>query len=159
MERRRFIKQAGAAVALAGAGSSLLAACASPASDQQQNDQTSENPVMNTTMENNAVIAHYVLFWLNDGLSEQEIADFANFFEELKTIPTIKSLHYGRAAHTNPRDVVDNSFSYNLLVFFDSMDDINVYETHPTHLAAIDKYSKFWNKVVVHDSVVKQAVV
>lgn len=158
MERRRFIKQAGAAVALAGAGSSLLAACAAPGTNQQ-NDQTSENPETQATMENNEVIAHYVLFWLNEGLSEQEITDFANFFEELKTIPNIKSLHYGRAAKTNPRDVVDNSFTYNLLVFFNNMDDINVYETHPTHLAAIDKYSKFWNKVVVHDSVVKQAVV
>ncbi|PPK99953.1 Dabb family protein [Parapedobacter indicus] len=158
MERRRFIKQAGAAIAVAGAGGGLLAACASPTSNQE-NDQTSENPETNTTMENNEVIAHYVLFWLNDGLSEQEINDFANFFEELKTIPEIKSLHYGRAAATHARDVVDNSFTYNLLVFFDSLDEINVYETHPTHLAAIEKYSKFWNKVVVHDSVVKQAVV
>jgi len=158
MERRRFIKQAGAAVALAGAGGSLLAACASPTS-KQENDQTSENQETNTPMENNEVIAHYVLFWLNDGLSEQEINDFANFFEELKSIPGIKSLHYGRAATTHDRDVVDNSFTYNLLVFFDSLDEINVYETHPTHLAAIDKYSKFWNKVVVHDSVVKQATV
>src|SRR5690606_41994027 len=132
--------------------------CASPTSNQQ-NDQTNTNPEKNTTMENNEVIAHYVLIWLNDGLSEQEINDFANFFEELKTIPSIKSLHYGRAAATNPRDVVDNSFTYNLLVFFDNMDDINEYETHPVHLAAIEKYSKFCNKVVVHDSVVKQAVV
>lgn len=160
MERRRFIKQAGTAVALAGAGGSLLAACASPTS-KQENDQTSENENQetNTPMDNNEVIAHYVLFWLNDGLSEQDINDFANFFEELKSIPEIKSLHYGRAAATHARDVVDNSFTYNLLVFFDSMDKINAYETHPTHLAAIDKYSKFWNKVVVHDSVVKQATV
>jgi len=158
MERRSFIKQAGAAVAVAGVGGGLLAACAPPTA-KQENDQTSENQETNATMENNEVVAHYVLFWLNEGLSEQEITDFANFFEELKTIPNIKSLHYGRAAKTNPRDVVDNSFTYNLLVFFDNMDDINVYETHPTHLAAIDKYSKFWNKVVVHDSVVKQAVV
>ncbi len=103
-------------------------------------------------MENKQVIAHYVLFWLNDGLTEQEITDFAQFFEDLKPIPGIKSLHYGRAAQTHERDVVDNTFTYNLLVYFDTMDDINTYETHPIHLAAIDKYSKFWNKVVVHDS-------
>ncbi len=158
MERRRFIKQAGAAVAVAGVGGGLLAACAPPASNQS-NDQTSENQTTNTTMENNAVIAHYVLFWLNDGLSEQEINDFAEFFEELKGIPGIKSLHYGRAAATHERDVVDNSFTYNLLVYFDTMDDINTYETHPIHLAAIEKYSKLWNKVVVHDSWLKQAIV
>jgi len=151
MERRHFIKKAGAAVALAGVGASVIVACAPPTSNQE-NNQTNANEETNNTMENKEVIAHYVLFWLNEGLSEQEIKDFAGFFEELKAIPTIKSLHYGRAASTHDRDVVDNSFTYNLLVYFDSMEDINTYETHPIHLAAIEKYSKFWNKVVVHDS-------
>ena len=158
MERRHFIKRAGAAAALAGVGGGLLAACTSKTSNQD-NNQTESNDETNVTMENKEVIAHYVLFWLNDGLSEQEISDFANFFEDLKAIPGIKSLHYGRAANTHQRDVVDNSFTYNLLVYFDTMDGINTYETHPTHLAAIEKYSKFWNKVVVHDSVLKQAIV
>lgn len=156
MERRNFIKQAGAAIALAGVGGGMLAACA-PSTSNQENNQTNTNEETNDTMENKEVIAHYVLFWLNDGLSEQEINDFANFFESLKPIPSIKSLHYGRAAKTNPRDVVDNSFTYNLLVYCDTMEDINTYETHPIHLAAIEKYSKFWKKVVVHDSVLKQA--
>lgn len=140
MKRRQFIQKAGVSVAVAGSAGALLQACGSP---QTTND----------TMENKEQIAHYVLFWLNDELSEAEITDFAGFFEELKQIPGIKSLHYGRPAPTNPRDVVDNSFTYNLLVYFDSMDEINVYETHPIHLAAIEKYSRYWNRVVVHDSV------
>ncbi|SFC13252.1 Tat (twin-arginine translocation) pathway signal sequence [Parapedobacter composti] len=160
MERRHFIKQAGAAVALAGVGGGVIAACNPPASNQSQQDgETNENQGISTTMENKEVIAHYVLFWLKEELSEQEIADFAGFFEELKAIPGIKSLHYGRAAQTHPREVVDNSFTYNLLVYFDTMDDINTYETHPVHLEAIEKYSKFWTKVVVHDSWLKQAVI
>src|SRR5690606_40635869 len=74
--------------------------------------------------------------------TEQEVNDFTGFFEELKAIPNIKSLHYGPPAKTHQRDVVDNSFSYNLLVYFDTMEDIDTYENHPIHLAAIDKYSK-----------------
>lgn len=101
------------------------------------------------------MIAHYVLFWLNDGLTEQEIDDFTGFFEELRSIPNIKSFHYGRPAPTHPRPVVDNSFTYNLQLQFDSLEHINVYENHPIHLKAIEKYSKFWHKVVVHDSVLK----
>jgi len=155
MERRHFIKRAGAAVALAGVGGSMLAACAPPTSNQENDQENTNDETNETIMENKEVIAHYVLFWLNDGLSEQEITDFAGFFEELKAIPTIKSLHYGRAASTHDRDVVDNSFTYNLLVYFDTMEDINTYETHPIHLAAIEKYSKFWNKVAVHDSWLK----
>src|SRR5690606_18256534 len=85
--------------------------------------------------------------------SAQEIKDFTNFFEDIRKVPTIKSLHYGAPAPSNDRDVVDNSFTYNLLVYFKNMDDLNVYETHPIHLAAIEKYSKNWTKVVVYDSV------
>lgn len=142
MERRRFIKQAGATVALAGVAGSFAQSCTPPQAGL-------------TAAESREQIAHYVLFWLNPDLSESEIEDFANFFEELRPIPGIKSLHYGRPAATNPRDVVDNSFTYNLLVYFDSMEEIDVYETHPIHLEAIEKYSKFWNRVVVHDSVLK----
>jgi len=133
MERRKFIKNAaGTAVAGGLLGSAL------PALAKEKE-----------------MVVHYVLFWLREDLSEQEVKDFAGFFEELKKVPTIHSLHYGPAATTHQRDVVDNSFSYNLLVTFKSMDDINTYEDHPIHLAAIEKYSKNWTKVVVHDSLLK----
>jgi len=98
---------------------------------------------------------HYVLFWLKADLSAKEVSNFTGFFEELRKVPTIKSLHYGRAANTTPRDVVDNSFTYNLLVYFDTLNDQEIYGTHPIHLKAIEKYSKYWEKVVVHDSVLK----
>lgn len=97
-------------------------------------------------------IAHYVLFWLKRGLSEEEIKSFEAFFEQLKTIPQVQSMRYGRPAKTKPRDVVDNSFTFNLLATFKNMEDINVYETHPIHLDAIKKYNHYWEKVVVHDS-------
>lgn len=136
MERRKFIKSAiGTTVA-----TGLLAPTISDA-------MASSNQKQKTT------IAHYVLFWLKDDLSAQEIKDFTNFFEDIRKVPTIKSLHYGAPAPSNDRDVVDNSFTYNLLVYFKNMDDLNVYETHPIHLAAIEKYSKNWTKVVVYDSV------
>jgi len=98
-------------------------------------------------------ITHYVLFWLKKDLDEKEINDFAGFFELLKAIPVVTTLRYGRAAKTNQREVVDNSFTYNLVATFKNMADINVYENHPIHLDAIKKYSHLWDKVVVHDSV------
>ncbi|TCC87273.1 Dabb family protein [Pedobacter frigiditerrae] len=99
-------------------------------------------------------ITHYVLFWLKKELSEQEINEFANFFELLKTISVVNSLKYGRAANTNQRDVVDNSFTYNLICTFKNHTDCAIYETHPIHLDAIAKYHHLWEKVVVHDSCV-----
>jgi len=136
MQRRKFIKNVAGTAVLGGLlGNSIPSALAS--SHKQQNK----------------MIVHYVLFWLREDLSQQEIKDFTGFFEELRKIPNIHSLQYGPPAKTHARDVVDNSFSYNLLVQFKNMDDINVYETHPIHLAAIEKYSNNWTKVVVHDSV------
>lgn len=136
MERRNFIKNvAGTAVASGVLGGTITEVMAAKKEKE--------------------VIAHYVLFWLKENLSEQEVKDFTGFFEELKSVPNVKSLHYGPPAKTHQRDVVDNSFSYNLLVYFDSLEDINTYETHPIHLAAIEKYSHNWTKVIVHDSVIK----
>jgi hypothetical protein len=133
MKRRKFIKNSAASAAIGVLIPSSIT----------QSYQDSKN----------CSIAHYVLFWLKETLSENEKKDFTKFFEELKKVPTIKSLHYGSPANTNQRDVVDNSFSYNLLVYFENMDDLNVYETHPIHLNAVEKYSKYWEKVVVHDSI------
>lgn len=97
-------------------------------------------------------IIHSVFFWLKEDITEQEKLDFVNFFESLRPIPGIQMLTYGKPATTNQRDVVDSSFSYNLIVTFTTMDDINVYETHPIHLEAIEKYKKYWTKVTVYDT-------
>lgn len=131
MKRRNFVSS----VAVAGTGFIGLQSC----------NNTAELPEIKGIM-------HYVLFWLREDLSEQERNGFVKFFEELKRIPGIKSLSYGPAAETNPRPVVDNSFSYNLVVVFDSLKDVGVYENHPIHLEAIKNFSHLWTKVVVHDS-------
>lgn len=133
MKRRKFLDHAAAGIA----GTTVATILPSTLLAQQ----------------NEKRITHYVLFWLKEELGEQDVVKFADFFEELRKIPTIRSLEYGRPAKTNIRDVVDNSFTYNLLVRFDKMEDINVYEKHPIHLAAIEKFKHNWGKVVVHDSV------
>ncbi|WP_270088757.1 Dabb family protein [Sphingobacterium sp. SYP-B4668] len=97
-------------------------------------------------------IVHSVYFWLKEGSTEKEITAFAAFFEALKTIPDVVSLKYGRPAPTNPRPVVDQTWTYNLIVVFDHMDHINTYENHPIHLKAIKDYSSNWTKVVVYDT-------
>jgi len=98
-------------------------------------------------------IVHTVFFWLKEGLTEEEIQNFTEFFDELRKVPTVQSLHYGKPAPTTAREVVDNSFSYNLIVTFANMEDINVYETHPFHLKAIEKYSHLWTNVKVSDTI------
>ena len=138
MERRHFLQS----IALASSSSLIISSCSN-----------AKKPVENLNYSNGHII-HVVYFWLKEDLTDDDEKDFLKFFEILKTVPTVKSLQVCKPAPTNPRDVVDNSFSYNILVGFDSMKDINVYETHAIHTDAAAKYSKYWTKVQVRDSVV-----
>ncbi|PRD53804.1 Dabb family protein [Sphingobacterium gobiense] len=140
MERRNFLKSAAAA----GLTGTLLASC-TPLDDK---GSMSSNTIAKGT------ILHSVYFWLKEDISQEEEQDFLHFFEELRKVPGVQTLQYGKPASTNPRPVVDNSFQYNLLVTFQNMEDINTYETHPTHTAAAEKYSKYWTKVEVKDTTI-----
>jgi len=136
--KRRFFLGAG----IAGLSTSLLAACTATNSKQ-------ENAEAVSTAGN---IIHQVYFWLKEGITTEEEKDFLGFFRALKTVPGIKSFIVGKPAPTNPRPVVDNSFSYSITVTYEDLEAINVYEVHPIHLDAIEKYKKYWTKVEVKDT-------
>lgn len=138
MLRRNFLKSAAVASV---AGTSLLACSSATTTNNKVSFQK-------------GTIVHSVYFWLKENITQTEEQDFLNFFKELSKIPGIKELHYATPAPTTERDVVDNSFSYHLMVTFDTMDDINIYENHPDHLVASDIYSKYWDKVLVMDSII-----
>ncbi|HLT86457.1 MAG TPA: Dabb family protein [Sphingobacterium sp.] len=140
MERRNFLKS----VTAAGLTGTLLTSCTSSVEEGTK----SANTIANGT------ILHSVYFWLKDDITEEEEQDFLNFFEELRKVPGVQTLQYGKPAPTNPRPVVDNSFQYNLVVTFQNMDDINTYETHPAHISAAEQYSKYWTNVEVRDVVI-----
>ena len=136
MKRRTFL-----GAGLAGLATSVLLSSNLTAKVNTKSQQKMEN-----------TIQHQVYFWLKEGITPEEEKDFLNFFKILKTVPGIKSFKIGKPAPTNPRDVVDNSFSYSITVLFENMEAINVYETHPIHTQAAKKYSKYWTKVQVRDT-------
>lgn len=143
MKRRIFL-----GASIAGLSTSLLSSCTISSESKE------ENTTMKTENLEAGNIIHQVYFWLKDGITAEEEKDFLEFFRILKTVPGIKSIYVGKPAPTNPRDVVDNSFSYSITVSYEGMDEINVYEVHPIHLDAIEKYKKYWTKVEVRDSAV-----
>lgn len=134
MERRKFITATAVAVT-AGSLSTVLGA-------------TKEKEAKTGVLYN-----HYLLFWLKKDLTEKEVEDFKGFFEILKGLPYVKSLTYGKPANSTPRKVVDNSFTYNLVIQFGSLEDLEAYGKLPTHLNAIKKYSVYWDRMIVHDSI------
>ena len=140
MKRRIFL-----GAGIAGLSSAFLSSCSLTTESKEE-----------TVVKSDALLAgniiHQVYFWLKEDITADEEKDFLEFFRILKTVPGIKSIYVGKPAPTNPRPVVDNSFSYSITVNYEGMDEINVYEVHPIHLDAIDKYKKYWTRVEVRDS-------
>ncbi|MGO1243670.1 MAG: Dabb family protein [Sphingobacterium sp.] len=137
MERRSFLQSA----ATLGVSAALTGSCSSAASGQAADVEFDSGRIL-----------HTVYFWLKEGITEQEEQDFLEFFAALQKIPGILAFHIGKPAPTTDREVVDNSFQYSIFVLFNSIEEINVYEKHPDHLAAAEKYSKYWTKVAVRDT-------
>ena len=104
----------------------------------------------NVDMDN--VLLHHVYFWLKNPENEKSRIQFEKAIHELVKVPTIKASHLGLPASTEERDVVDHSYTYSLLVVFDSQADQDIYQEHPIQLEFVDKNSHLWEKVVVYDS-------
>lgn len=92
---------------------------------------------------------HQVYFWLHDEANTQEFLTEA--VPMLGKCKTVGKFIAGTPAATEDRDVVDHSFQVSCTLFFDSLEDQVVYQSDPTHLAFIDKYSHMWKKVQVYD--------
>lgn len=111
------------------------------------NAQESDN---STTFEH--AFAHTVYFWFKNPDSQ---TDRATFEASLK-----KFLDNSKYAKTNfigkppkaVRDVVDDSFTYSLIVSFDSAEDQAAYQVEPPHLVFIEECKDLWEKVIVYDS-------
>lgn len=99
------------------------------------------------------VLIHHVFFWLKEPGNQQVRKQFEAALKKLLKVKTIKISHIGIPASTESRDVVDHSYSYSLMVVFDTREDQDSYQVDPIHQAFVAENSHLWNKVVVYDSV------
>ena len=97
-------------------------------------------------------LVHHVFFWLKNPGSKEDLRKLLAGLETLRKIETVKSMHIGVPAETEPRPVVDASYSASELMFFDSVEDQKVYQDHSIHRKFIDDCSELWERVVVYDS-------
>lgn len=96
--------------------------------------------------------AHTVYFWFKN---PDEAEGRTRFEASLK-----KFLRDSKFAKTNfigvppksTRDVVDDSFTYSLIVTFDSAESQEGYQKEEAHLLFIEECKDLWEKVVVYDS-------
>lgn len=104
-----------------------------------------------TTIDHN--FTHVVYFWLNNPENTQDREDFLkslNKFMDSSLYAQTKFI--GKPAGT-PREVVDGSFTYSLILSFPSKEIQDKYQTEEAHLLFIKESEHLWKKVQVYDSV------
>lgn len=131
--RRTFLRK----IAL---GSALVSMFAVPKNLLAKND-----PIKN-------VLLHHVFFWLKNPDSKEDRQQFEKAISELLNVETIRQSHFGKPASTESRDVVDHSYSYSMLLIFNSKEDQDSYQVHPLHKKFVEKNNHLWERVVVYDS-------
>lgn len=98
-------------------------------------------------------LVHHVFFWLKEPCNKNHLEQLLAALNKLLKVETIKISHIGVPASTEERDVVDHTYSVSYMVFFDSQEDQDIYQTHPIHEKFVEDNSHLWEKVVVYDSV------
>jgi len=121
----------------------IQSALAAPASVPLLSGASAQKPVEGKFL-------HHVYFWLADPDSPAARKEFLTELNKMRAIPGIRSSFIGTPA-ADPRDVVDNSFTYYWLATFDDKKAWKVYDTHPIH-DAFRKKSALWKKVQVYDT-------
>jgi hypothetical protein len=103
-------------------------------------------------MPETTAFVHHVFFYLRHPDNEADRQKFMEGITKLATIPSIRFSHIGTPAATN-RAVIERTYTYSWLCFFDSPAAEEAYQKHPIHDDFRDNYAHLWEKVVIYDSV------
>lgn len=132
-KRRTFLKKLGG----------LAALFAFPASLKARKPETMQGNFL-----------HVVFFWLNKEDEKTRKAFLKELRKFIDHVDMIRSQHIGTPADTD-RPVIDNTYSYSLILSFDSKKEHDAYQEHQLHKDFIANASSLWEKVLVYDSVLK----
>jgi len=106
----------------------------------------------NTMREFDANFAHTVYFWLANPDSKEDRAAFETSLQKfLDNSAYAKTKFMGKPPRAS-RDVVDGSFTYSLIVTFESAEAQQNYQDEAPHKLFIEESSDLWTKVIVYDS-------
>lgn len=96
---------------------------------------------------------HNVYFWLKEPVNQIACKEFEIALQKfLNTTIHTRTSSITKPAYTD-REVVDNSYTYALLVSFDTKEKHDVYQQESAHQLFLEEASHLWNKVQVFDSV------
>lgn len=112
-----------------------------------------ENDIKSSFMkEFDSNFAHTVYFWLANPDSSEDCKTFETSLQKfLDNSAYAKTKFIGKPPSAS-RDVVDGSFTYSLIVTFESAEAQQNYQDEAPHKLFIEESSKLWTKVIVYDS-------
>jgi hypothetical protein len=96
---------------------------------------------------------HHVLFWAKNPTSTTETDQLFRALKSLGTLPMIASAHVGKPIVTDfDKPVTEASYTFSVVLVFDSAEKEKEYLYHPLHKKFIDENKHLWGKVQVIDS-------
>lgn len=133
INRRDFVNQSGKVIAAAG--------IVGLAPKNFSNDKSMLNSFV-----------HHVFFWLKEPGNGESVKRFEAALKELVTIESIQHFHLGKPAETR-REIIDSSYHYSLLVFFEDKKSHDIYQEHPKHDIFRKVNGELSAKVLIYDSI------
>jgi hypothetical protein len=97
------------------------------------------------------MFVHHVFFWLKPTNTAEENQHFEKCVSSLKEVKSVTQVDIGKPAVTD-RPVIDATYSYSLLLIFDSLAAHDEYQVDPIHLQFVADCSTLWERVLIYDS-------
>jgi hypothetical protein len=101
--------------------------------------------------EESDMFVHSVVFWLKDGLSEDEVGYFEVEANKLLRIESVAHGWVGTPAETS-RGGIDSSYDFLLTIINENYEDQMAYQVDPIHDVFKENCEKFFEKVVIYDA-------
>ena len=109
----------------------------------------SQDTTMNTFDPN---FAHTVYFWLKNPDKQEDKKAFETSLRKFLDNSAYAKTKFIGTPPGASRDVVDGSFSYSLIVTFESSEAQKNYQDEAPHKLFIKESEHLWDKVIVYDS-------
>ena len=98
------------------------------------------------------MLVHNVYFWLKEGLSEEERAQFRTGVQTLAETQSPTHVFMGEPAGTPPRPIIDRSYDLGLTVVLEDVAAHDAYQVDPIHLKFVEDCGHLWDHVQIYDS-------
>ncbi len=96
------------------------------------------------------MFVHCVYLWLKEDLTPKQLEDVKAGISSLTSLASVKHGYFGTPADTN-RPVIDRTYSYGLVVMFESAADHDAYQVDPAHDDFRKNFASYWKSVKIYD--------